>query len=107
MKACDAGGVVAAPFGGRDQGGPHFVKLEAAEETGGALLGGACEDILEAAGARLLDNFADKFDGDALALEARQSVESGNFACELAMIRLLQQRADAGEVFVTDAVAEA
>src|SRR5229473_2547399 len=43
VEAGDARGIVAAPFGGRDRVGAYFAELEAAEEAGGALLGGACE----------------------------------------------------------------
>ena len=83
------------------------MELEAAEEAGGAFLGGACENVFEAASARLLQYFIDEFDRDALTLETRESVETGNFAGMFAVIRLGQQRADAGEMLVADAVAEA
>src|SRR6266852_1644516 len=106
VEAGDARGIVAAPFGGRDRVGAYFAELEAAEEAGGALLGGACEDVLEAARARLLQYFVGQFNRDALTLEARESIEAGDFAGMFAVIRLGQQRADAGEMLVADTVAE-
>src|SRR5262249_9619441 len=96
--------VVAAPFCVRDFIGSDAPEPDSREEAGGAILAGASEHELELSRARLRDHLFDQLGGNPLALEAGQRIERGDLARVVAPVRIGQERADAGQVLVADAI---